>query len=430
MARGHHPTEDLDVLIDQAVDTFFVEESELNPAVLKGDDSGSNPASREAAGKVGKTSQGVSLDSALDEMFSTPLEEDPPPHHSPAGGAATPTSLISSGDPETDRAIDFAVETLFVEIADIAPGSPETTEIEVSDVVAALDDSAAEPMDEGAPTIDLDITDDIQIEAEGSWAEAAPLGASGSAETTVAYDSIMEREIERHFESVYTEPERAAQLAVHVQAKAAPPAPTITVKVQALRKLQEAILTLEWEISNRSVTAVMKELKIIRNQFQDDVTVDFAALSMRLVVDYLIKRTHQTHPESIRFLLDVTDFLDRTVTKTNPDPLQAFHQILTRYEKYKSIVRKGEGLPDRKPAILGELEIKDPAQFAQIVKTHCQVIAKAGFSLQKRLDNSADAANLIRSFRFLVNRSINRVLDATCKEKPAKQAKKGNKKRT
>ena len=168
MARGHHPTEDLDVLIDQAVDTFCVEESELDPAVLKGDDSGSNPASKEAAGKAGKTSQGVSLDSALDEMFSTPLEEDPPPHHSPAGGAATPTSLISSGDPETDRAIDFAVETLFVEIADIAPGSPETTEIEVSDVVAALDDSASEPIDEGAPTIDLDIADDIQIEAEGS----------------------------------------------------------------------------------------------------------------------------------------------------------------------------------------------------------------------------------------------------------------------
>ena len=147
-------------------------------------------------------------------------------------------------------------------------------------------------------------------------------------------------------------------------------------------------------------------------------------------MDYLIKRTHQAHPESIRFLLDVTDFLDRTVTTTNPDPLQAFHQILTRYEKYKSIVRKGERLPDRKPAILGELEIKDPAQFAQIVKTHCQVIAKAGFSCKSGLTTVRMPLNLIRSFRFLVNRSINRVPQATCKEKTAKQAKKGNKKRT
>jgi hypothetical protein len=429
MARGHQPTEDLDELIDRAVDTFFVEESELHPEALEGAQGHSASTREEAHGREDKTTKGVSLDSALDDMFSMPIDDEPPPPDMGLGGSSTPTSLISSGDPDTDRAIDFAVETLFVEVPDTTSGSPETTEIEVSDVVEAIDAPSPEQMD-AAGTIDLDIADDVQIEVDGSWAEAEPTQVQGEAATTVSYHDVMESEIERHFDSLYSEPSPPAQPTVSVRASAAAPARTATVQVQALRKLQEAILTLEWEISKRSVTTVMKELKSIRGQFQDDVTVDFAALSMRLVVDYLIKRTHHAHPESIRFLLDVTDFLDRSVSTTNLDPLQAFHRILARYEKYKSTVRRAEGLADRRPAILDDLEINDADEFAQMVKAHSQTIAKAGFSLAKRITNSPDAANLIRSFRFLVNRSVNRILDATCKEKPAKLAKKGNKRRS
>ena len=115
-----------------------------------------------------------------------------------------------------------------------------------------------------------------------------------------------------------------------------------------LKKLQEAILTLEWEISPRSVAVLSKELAKLRVRFQDNVTVDFAVLAMGLVLDYVTKRMSRSHPESIRFLLVVTGFLHRNAGSEEMDPLAAFHQILTRYETFKTLVRKAEGLPERR----------------------------------------------------------------------------------
>jgi hypothetical protein len=171
----------------------------------------------------------------------------------------------------------------------------------------------------------------------------------------------------------------------------------------------------------------VKELQNVRDQFSDNVTVDFAALSMRIVVDYLIKRTSRAHPESVRFLLEVTDFLDRNLATSGKDPLQAFHLILSRYEKYKSTVRKAEGLPDRKPPILNDLEIDNPEVFSEAVQSQAATIIRAGNSLAGRINSTQDPANLIRSFRFLVNRSVNRILDSTYKQK--KTSKKGSKRR-
>jgi hypothetical protein len=183
-----------------------------------------------------------------------------------------------------------------------------------------------------------------------------------------------------------------------------------------LRKLQETILTLEWEISKRSVSALANELQKVRARFQDNVTVDFAALAMKVVLEYVVKRMSRAHPESVRFLMEVTDYLDRKLSSSEDDPLVAFHQILTRYERYKSAVRKAEGLPDRRPPILRQLEIKDADAFSKLVERHATTILKAGRSLAKRLGRSGNPENVIRSFRFLVSRSVNRMLENTLKE--------------
>ncbi len=191
-----------------------------------------------------------------------------------------------------------------------------------------------------------------------------------------------------------------------------------------LRKLQEAILTLEWEISRRSITVLATEIHKLRTRFQDNVTIDFAALSMRVVLEYVVKRMSRAHPESVRFLLEVSDYMDRSLRESEEDPLTAFHHILNRYERYKSIVRKAEGLPDDEPAILHQLEIKDPAAFYRIVDQQAKTIARAAQSLAKKLNKIKDPENLIRSFRFLVNRAASRILENTHKEKVKKVIKK------
>jgi hypothetical protein len=126
----------------------------------------------------------------------------------------------------------------------------------------------------------------------------------------------------------------------------------------------------------------------------------------------------RAHPESIRFLLDVTDYLGKGVTSSVEDPLQAFHHILSRYERYKSSVRRAEGIPDTQPDIVNDLSIKDPATFGRTVALQALTIKKAGESLVAKLESSQDSVNLIRSFRFLVNRAFNRILEGTCEQKP------------
>jgi hypothetical protein len=248
----------------------------------------------------------------------------------------------------------------------------------------------------------------------------------------------MAQEIERHMHTMFEEkappptpePSPPAQRAAAAMAPPAFPRTGPRRKAEAeadqypLRRLQEAILTLEWEISKRSVTALNSELVKVRQKFQDNVTVDFAAMSMRLVLDYVVKRMSRAHPESIRFLLDVTDYLDKSLASSLEDPLRSFHHILTRYETYKQVVRKAEGLPDRKSALVEDLGIKDPAAFAGMAEAHAAALVKAGKSLVQRISKAKDPENLIRSFRFLVNRSVNRILESTQKGQMQKKPKK------
>jgi hypothetical protein len=149
-------------------------------------------------------------------------------------------------------------------------------------------------------------------------------------------------------------------------------------------------------------------------------------MSMRIVLDYVVKRMARAHPESIRFLLEVTDFLERILVSAGQDPLRSFHQILNRYERYKSTVRKAEGLPDRRPAILAELGIEDPDNFARMVGAHASTLIKASDSLANGLKLSRDPENLIRSFRFLVTRSFHRILEKTHKQKGKGETRKSN----
>lgn len=244
----------------------------------------------------------------------------------------------------------------------------------------------------------------------------------------------MAKEIERHMDTLFeTEPAtpEVAPKAGPAVAEAAPPKETRAARrrVSPLRPLQEAILTLEWEISKRSISTLARELQRVRTQYDDNVTVDFAAMSMRIVLDYILKRMAKAHPESIRFLLEVTDYLDKSLAASEQDPLAAFHRILTRYESYKSMVRKAEGLPDRKPPILHQLEIRDPKTFSRVVEGQSKALIRAGYSLAKRIDSAEDPETLIRSFRFLVNRSVSRILESTQRDTGPQKPRKAGKKR-
>jgi len=357
--------EDLDKLIDKAVDTFFVEVSEEDEPVLQLDGSvaeqtmTSPKSSPQSRGKEGPI-DGGRADSLTFESF----DED-----GAYGRKAT------SGDLETDRAIDLAVDTLFVEEPD-APTPAETAEVEV--VAAESEGVVSAVLDEDI--IVEEIQDKLDTQHGMSFRTAA-----------------------RRHEAAVAPKQRGAA------ARQGMP----------LQRLQEAILTLEWEISPRSVTVLSKELAKLRLKFQDNVTVDFAALAMRLVLDYVTKRMSRSHPESIRFLLVVTGFLHRNAGSEEMDPLAAFHQILTRYESFKTLVRKAEGLPERRTVSKHDLAIDDPEAFSKIVEAQALNLLRAGQSLAKKLDGTKDSRNLIRSFRFLVTRSVNRIFESTHKKKSA-----------
>ncbi len=568
--------DDFDALIDKAVDTFFVEgptEEEMAAAEIDldgGEQAVSAPEPSEPAPPPPPPApepdeDAPSLDDAVESLFGggyeeeaplegqstastgqAPFAESGPPDEGFSFEESTDTdseqegdseSWITSGDPDTDKAIDLAVETLFVE----APGDddtppPETAKVEAVAVDTPERDAAeeagvapaeAEPeleleveveVDDGQEPVDeveveiiegedveefaqADIeteeapagppepappdmasaeppafeSDDLpsfeaeevpsfeaeeapSLEDEGLPSFEEPPAAAGRARAGAppseppfeepdqsgpqpvtqgdSYDDNLAQEIQRHVE---TEFELELQVPQQVTATAPaeaerpprPPTTGITTRPDSpLRKLQEAILTLEWEISRRSVKALSHELQAVRTKFRDDMTVDFAALSMKIVLDYLVKRMHKAHPESIRFLLEVTDYLERATVSTKADPLIAFHNILTRYERYKTVVRKAEGLPNREPAISANLEITDPQVFYDTVTSQAKTLVRAGRSLARQIENADDPQTLIRSFRFLVNRSVSRILDNTQKADSGQKARKSRKKKS
>jgi hypothetical protein len=431
--------DDLDALIDRAVDTFFVEAPspdevpELKTvAQAKTTSPKQDPQIEDAP----------SFDEALENLFTGSFD------------GSTQSTVITSGDDETDRAIDLAVDTLFVEEPETQP--PETAQLEIKAVEANLQeieyefiDPVPEPVKPKvrsepprAPEVsvrsghrvqrpetdtkpktgipDAQKSQDVSRKKDTNRITNQPvISGSKSSKTNVSYDDAMAQEIERHIHTIYEE---------QTKAPSTTPKPDVgrpktkhipaTHGVSPLRKLQEAILTLEWEISKRSVTVLANELQKVRLAYRDNVVVDFAALSMRIVLDYLVKRMSKAHPESIRFLLEITDYLDRSLHASEEDPLRSFHHIMTRYERYKSTVRFAEGLRDAKPPILDQLEISDLGKFSDIVDQQTKTIMLAGQSLAKRMAKTHDPENLIRSFRLLVTRSVNRILENTHKSKP------------
>ncbi len=90
---------------------------------------------------------------------------------------------------------------------------------------------------------------------------------------------------------------------------------------------------------------------------------------------------------------------------------------MTRYESFKVIVRKAEGLPEPGAASISDLAIDDPESFSKMVAAQALTLLNAGKSLAKKLDTTDDSRNLIRSFRFLVTRSANRILEHTHKKR-------------
>ncbi len=399
--------DDLDTLIEEAVDTYFVEASSKAEEPPKSPQAKATPPSpKKKDSAPEKAPPNVSLDEAVDSLFMSSFEPSP----APLPNLRQPTT-ITSGDVEIDQAIDLAVDTLFVEEPETPP--PETAQLRVAD-------SQQEDQLDQYLAVEQSYADRIDFAGEARPA-AASAQMKRAEQARSAYDDVMALEISRHMHTLYDETakeEAVPEEEPQERMVSKPPTKQLYGEdAQAVRKLQEAILTLEWEVSRRSVTALATELHRVRTRFQDNVTVDFAAMSMRVVLDYVVKRMARAHPESVRFLLEVTEFLERILVSPEEDPLRSFHQILTRYERYKSVVRKAEGLPDRRPAILGDLEIKDPAFFAKLVDAHASTLVKASHSLENGLKRVRDPENLIRSFRFLVTRSFNRILEKTHKQK-------------
>jgi hypothetical protein len=396
--------DDLDELIDRAVDTFFVEAPSLEERTPE------EAPKQKSAGAVPQESAprqrppDPSFEEVMDQLFmDSPV--------GPSSSEQRTTTVISSGDPDIDRAIDLAVETLFVEEPETPP--PETAQLQMPETNEADELFGQTP--------DIEAAARKRMEALEPELAEIHRGEATESEQQFSYDDAMAMAIARHMNSMYGEAEasRQAEPSQEAQPSVAMPAVRRQLSSQdalALRRLQEAILTLEWEISRRSVAVLASELQKVRGRFQDNIAVDFAAMSMRIVLEYVAKRMSRAHPESVRFLLEVTDFLERLLASGEEDPLRAFHQIVQRYETYKSVVRQAEGLPNRKPEIVGKLEIRDPEAFASLVDAYAVTLSRAGQSLAKRIKNSGDPENLIRSFRFLVTRSMNRVLEKTLKE--------------
>jgi hypothetical protein len=436
---------------DPRFDVSFDEEFDPSPKTKK---TGRSKGSTDSGGASGSRSfpgpgEGPSFDDALDSLFNKSF------------GDIRSSTTVSSGDEDIDKAIDLAVDTLFVEDMDIP--APETAELEAQTLESTQtvlppppQPTAPPPPPRGDTAHRAQAKQQAAVSKTGRLEKFKRDDEMERFKDTLFVDEPPETEIVRQTASRQAGPKPTPQAPpIHAkQAAQAPPQPVPRPRppapapqptpegrpapaarsaakppqtaeahdVKAVRKLQEAILTLEWEISKRSITILANELQRLKTKFKDDVIVDFAALTMRVVLDYLIRRLRRAHPESIRFLMEVTGILLDGMDSGERDALGTFHEILTLYERYKSVVRKAEGLKDDESSqALKDLSVPDPHAFAELVAAQAHTIAEAGESLALRIAVSSDPENLIRSFRFLVTRSFNRILEGTQRRKPTKK---------
>ncbi len=192
-------TDDLDRLIDVAVDTFFVEAPTSGELSVATDIASPGPSQPSAAGTASApTSKSPSLDEAVDTLFMTAFKGTP--------------SSITSGDQETDWAIDLAVETLFVEQPETPP--PET---------AQLDVRVAESVSDAEQLVEYnEIPAPAPPRKEPTTKRSSPVPTSGTGvapESAFTYEDAVAEEISRHMHTLLSETAQPGQTSAQEDAR-------------------------------------------------------------------------------------------------------------------------------------------------------------------------------------------------------------------
>ena len=186
-------TDDLDRLIDVAVDTFFVEAPTSGEHRVATDNASPGPSPSSAAGTAAApASKKPSLDEAVETLFMTAFKGTP--------------SSVTSGDQDTDWAIDLAVDTLFVEQPETPP--PETAQL---DVRVAESGSDAEQFVEYN---EIPAAAPPRKEPTAKRGPAVPASGTGVApESAFTYEDAVAEEISRHMNTLLSETAQADQTA-------------------------------------------------------------------------------------------------------------------------------------------------------------------------------------------------------------------------
>jgi pilus assembly protein FimV len=132
-------------------------------------------------------------------------------------------------------------------------------------------------------------------------------------------------EVERKLDDIFGEDN--GELAAHSERKEYP-----------LRNLKEMVLSIDWEISDKSMAGFLKEVDRLKQQYQEDkITVSFLKM-LAGVGRYINAKRAKAHPSSIKLLSPIYLNLEKVISSnklTDTDKRRILFSDIRKFKKLK-----------------------------------------------------------------------------------------------
>jgi predicted ATPase len=113
--------------------------------------------------------------------------------------------------------------------------------------------------------------------------------------------------------------------------------PPLSVSGAALHMLQTSVLSLDWEISDETVTVFLKAVQRLQDEVPSDPVIQKFILLLGSLGRYIHKRKSSIHPESIRLLHSAFDSLEQVLRNTGLDETARRNLLLDRMADYQKL---------------------------------------------------------------------------------------------
>lgn len=195
-------------------------------------------------------------------------------------------------------------------------------------------------------------------------------------------------EVGRRLDNIFGEPDSSS-------GKSAPAAVGREAGVNSypLRVVKASILSIDWEITDESITGLLKQLNLLKKTFRDDKVVQILIQMLISLGKYIKVRKGRANVQSMKILKSVFSGLEQIAGGSITDPADRMEILRAKMEEFHALqaqVTATAGKPRLKTperaasGPLFSLSADDLRQIAEILAADLKELIRHEFSLLKK----------------------------------------------